>query len=99
MKYISFHKSYVTEDDISEVIVLIIPFTTTGEVIDYFNAKPFIADVDKGTLNIDVSKTEQRITNEKRVVITIRFASQPCNIDEFLDVVNKYGLFVISSRS
>ena len=82
-----------------EVIVPTVTFTATGEVIVYFNAKPVFADVDKDTLNIDVRKLEQKITNKTRAIIPVHFAGQPCDMDEIMDIAKKYNLKVIEDAA
>ncbi len=82
-----------------EVIVPAITFTATAEVITYFNARPVLADVDRETGNIDVSKIEERITKRTRAIIPVHYAGQPCDIDEILGIAKKYNLSIIEDAA
>ncbi len=82
-----------------EVIVPTVTFTATGEVIDYFNAKPVLADVNRDTLNIEVCEIEKKITDKTKAIIPVHFAGQSCDMDEILDLSKKYGLKVIEDAA
>lgn len=87
----------ITEGD--EVITPNITFTATAEVVTYFNARPVLVDVEEDTLNIDVSKIEEKITDKTRAIIPVHFGGQPCDMDEIIDIAQKYNLFIIEDAA
>lgn len=82
-----------------EVIIPDITFTATAEVVTYFNARPVLVDVGEGTLNIDVSKIEEKITKRTKAIIPVHFGGQPCDMDEIIDIAKKYNLFIIEDAA
>ncbi len=53
-----------------EVIIPTMTFTSTGEVVCYFDAKPILVNVEKETHNIDISAIEKAITPKTKAIIT-----------------------------
>ncbi|MBE0426175.1 MAG: DegT/DnrJ/EryC1/StrS family aminotransferase [Nitrospirae bacterium] len=82
-----------------EVIIPAITFTATAEVVTYFNAKPVLADVNRKTCNIDVSKIEEKITKRTRAIIPVHYAGHPCDMEPVLDIAKKYNLLVIEDAA
>lgn len=82
-----------------EVIIPDTTFTATAEVVTYFKAKPVLVDVEKDTLNIDVSKIEGEITKRTRAIMPVHFGGQPCDMDEIIDIAKKYNLFIIEDAA
>lgn len=82
-----------------EVIIPDTTFTATAEVVTYFKAKPVLVDVEKDTLNIDVSKIEGKITKRTRAIMPVHFGGQPCDMDEIIDIAKKYNLFIIEDAA
>jgi perosamine synthetase len=82
-----------------EVIIPAVTFTATAEVITYFKAVPVLADVDEDTLNIDVTKIEEKITYKTKAVIPVHYGGQPCDMDEIMDIAGRYELAVIEDAA
>jgi perosamine synthetase len=82
-----------------EVIIPSMTFTATGEVVCYFNAVPIIVDVEKNTHNIDFFAIERAITSRTRAIIPVHFAGQPCDMDEIMQLADKYRLTVIEDAA
>lgn len=82
-----------------EVIIPNITFTATAEVVTYFNAIPILVDVEEDTLNMDVSRIEEKITNKTKAIIPVHFGGQPCDLKEIRDIAEKYNLFVIEDAA
>jgi perosamine synthetase len=87
----------LTSDD--EVIVPSTTFVATAEVVRYFGAKVVMADIEKGTHCIDVSKLESLITRKTRAVIPVHFGGQPCDMDEILSLARAKGIAVIEDAA
>jgi len=82
-----------------EVIVPSTTFVATAEVVNYFNAKPVLVDIDSETHLIDVSKIEEKITKRTRAIIPVHFSGQPADMDEILEIAKRYNLYVIEDAA
>ena len=82
-----------------EVIVPAITFTATAEVVCYFKAKPVFVDVERGTLNINSTKIEEKITPKTKAIITVDYGGQAVDYDEILKIAKKHKLFVIEDAA
>ncbi|MCS6943765.1 MAG: DegT/DnrJ/EryC1/StrS family aminotransferase [Geminocystis sp.] len=82
-----------------EVIIPTNTFIATAEVVTYFGAKPVLCDIEEDTHNIDVSKIESLITPKTRAIIPVHFAGQPCDMDEILEIAEKYNLKVVEDAA
>ena len=60
-----------------EVIVTPLTAFPTIEAIMYTQAKPIFVDVDVHTLNIDVSKIEEKITKNTKCIIPVHLYGNP----------------------
>lgn len=78
-----------------EVITTPFTFIATAEAITYINATPVFVDIDRNTLNIDVSKIEGKITPKTRAIIVVHLFGQPADMDEIIALAKKYNLKVI----
>jgi UDP-4-amino-4,6-dideoxy-N-acetyl-beta-L-altrosamine transaminase len=78
-----------------EVIVTPMTFAASANAILYCEAIPVFADIDKRTYNIDVQDIERKITEKTRAIVPVHFAGQPVDLDEILELAQKYGLRVI----
>ena len=82
-----------------EVIVPTMTFPATAEIVCYFGAKPVIVDVSEDTLNISLKEIEKAITPKTKAIIPVHYGGQPCDMDEILDLANKYGLKVLEDAA
>ncbi|SMO55258.1 perosamine synthetase [Balnearium lithotrophicum] len=82
-----------------EVIVPAITFVATAEVVNYFKAKPILVDVEKETHLIDVSKIEEEITPKTKAIIPVHYSGQPADMDEILEIAEKYNLYVVEDAA
>lgn len=79
----------------SEVITTPITFIATNMAILYENLVPMFADVDYGTLNIDVASTRKRINDRTRAIMAVHYGGQPCDLNELHDLAVQHGCFLI----
>src|SRR6476646_5039461 len=63
-----------------EVLVPTMTFAATAEVVAYFRARPVLIDCVQDTLNLDINRIEQAITEKTRAIIPVHFAGQPCEM-------------------
>jgi len=78
-----------------EVITTPFTFIATAEAITYVGATPVFVDIDRHTLNIDVSKIEERITQKTKAIIVVHLFGQPADMDEISALAKKYDLKII----
>ena len=78
-----------------EVITTPFTFIATAEAITYVGATPVFVDIDSRTLNIDVSKIEERISQKTKAIIVVHLFGQPADMDEILALAEKYDLKII----
>lgn len=82
-----------------EVITTPMTFVATINMIEVLGAKPVFVDIEKETMNIDPSKIEKKITSRTRAIVPVHFAGLPCDMDEILNIANKYNLLVVEDAA
>jgi dTDP-4-amino-4,6-dideoxygalactose transaminase len=78
-----------------EIITTPMTFCATVNAIIHAGATPVLADVDPGTMNIDPSAIEARISPKTRAILPVHFAGRPCEMDALCDISRRYGLKLI----
>lgn len=78
-----------------EVIMPSYTFTSTANAILIFGARPVFCDVHPKDMNIDVQKIEKLITPKTKMIIPIDYAGVPCDMDEIMQISEKYNLVVM----
>lgn len=81
-----------------EVIVPAIGWSTTYYPIHQYNLKLVFVDVDLDTLNIDISKIENAISNKTVAIMAVNLLGNPCQFDELLNLSKKYNLEIIEDN-
>jgi len=87
------------------VITSPMTFAATAEVIRYFNAEPAFVDIDPETMNIDVTKLEEKVSYliaggvRIKAIMPVHFAGQPCDMDSIMTIAHKYNLKVIEDAA
>ncbi|MBL8026969.1 MAG: DegT/DnrJ/EryC1/StrS family aminotransferase [Fibrobacteres bacterium] len=82
-----------------EVIIPVNTFTATGEVVEYFKAKPVLCDVRKDTQNINEKLIESKITKKTKAIIPVHYSGLPCEMDTIMKIARKHGLKVIEDAA
>lgn len=82
-----------------EIITTPMTFASTVSMIILCGGKPVLADIEPGTLNIDVSEVRKKITPRTRVIIPVHFAGQACDMDPLFALAKEYGLTVIEDAA
>lgn len=82
-----------------EVITTPMTFCATVNAIIHAGATPVLADVDPRTMNIDPEAVEARITSRTRAILPVHFAGRPCEMNELLEIAEKYGVKVIEDAA
>ncbi len=78
-----------------EVITTSLTFCATVNAIIHAGATPVIVDVDPGSMNIDVERVKEAITDNTRAILPVHFAGRACDMNGLLELVNAYGLTLI----
>ncbi len=78
-----------------EVITTAMTFCATANAVIHAGATPVPADIEPGTLNIDPSDIERKITERTRAIMPVHFAGRPCDMDAIMAIAKKHDLLVI----
>ena len=73
-------------------------FIATANVINYVGAKPLFVDISLETYNIDPQRLEETIKKYKdkvKVVIPVHLYGYPCEINEILEISEKYSIKIL----
>jgi dTDP-4-amino-4,6-dideoxygalactose transaminase len=82
-----------------EIIVPALSFVATGNSVLHAGFKPVFVDIDRKTLNIDVKKIEEKITEKTRAVIAVHLMGKPADMNVINDIAKKYNLIVIEDAA
>ena len=58
-----------------------------------------LADIEPGTLNIDVAKVAEKITPRTRAIIPVHFAGQSCDLDPLFALARQHNLTIIEDAA
>lgn len=78
-----------------EIITTPFSFVATTSSIVWQGCEPVFVDIDKDTLNIDVTKIEAAITPDTSAILATHVFGNPCDIDAIETLAKKYSLKVI----
>lgn len=84
--------------DQDEVIVPGISWSTTYFPINQAGLKIVLVDVDKNTLNIDISKIEKAITKKTKAIMSVSILGNPCDFYNLRKLCKKYNLLLIEDN-
>lgn len=82
-----------------EIITTPMTFASTVSMIILCGGTPVLADIEPGTLNIDVAKVREKITPSTRAIIPVHFAGQACDMDPLFALAKEYGLTIIEDAA
>ncbi len=84
---------------VDEVIVPALSFVATGNAVVHARFKPVFVDVERKTLNIDVNRIEQAITEKTRAILPVHLMGKMADMDAINGLAKKYSLFVIEDAA
>lgn len=87
----------ISEGD--EIITTPMTFASTVSMIILCGGTPVLADIEPGTLNIDVAKIREKVTPRTKAVIPVHFAGQACDMDPLFALAKEHGLTVIEDAA
>lgn len=82
-----------------EIITTPFTFIATAEVIALLGLKTVLVDVEPDTFLIDATKIEKVITNKTKAIIPVHIFGQLANMDDIMDIAQKYNLKVIEDAA
>jgi len=82
-----------------EVITSPFTFVSTVNVIEYQGAKPVLADINEDTFNLDPVNLEEKINKNTKAIIPVHYGGQSCEMDEIMEISEKYDLKVIEDAA
>jgi CDP-6-deoxy-D-xylo-4-hexulose-3-dehydrase len=81
-----------------EIIVPSVGWSTTYSPLFYLGLNPIFIDIDKKTLNIDVSKVENAITPRTKAIFTVNLLGKSSDSNALLKLCNKYKINLIEDN-
>ena len=82
-----------------EVILPVLNFISSAEVIAYCGGVPVFVDVNRDDHNIDTHLIEEKITENTRAIMPMHFGGQPADMDSILCIAEKHALHVIQDAA
>ena len=82
-----------------EVITPVFTCTATNIPLLYIGAKPVFADVDPGTLNINVEHARTLATERTKAIVCVHYGGLPCDMDELHKLAAELGVPVIEDAA
>ncbi len=81
-----------------EVILPSFTFVSTANAIVMQKAKPVFVDIDN-TLNIDISKIEEKITSKTKALYPVHYAGCSCDMDKLMHIAKTNNLKVVEDAA
>tara|TARA_B100001142_G_scaffold278196_1_gene288164 strand:- start:531 stop:1670 length:1140 start_codon:yes stop_codon:yes gene_type:complete len=88
--------------DISPGDEIIVPsYTFVSSALAFYmrGAKIVFVDIRADTLNIDVSKLEDLVTDRTRAIVAVHYGGIACEMDELITLSLKYGIHIIEDNA
>jgi len=82
-----------------EVLVPTITFASTAHAVSYCGATPVFVDIEADTLNVDVDKLKQYVTQNTKAIIPVHFGGHCCNMESIWRFATAHDLFVIEDAA
>ena len=82
-----------------EIITTPMTFASTVSMIILCGGTPVLADIEPGTLNIDVSLIRGKITPRTKAIIPVHFAGQSCDMDPLFALAGEFNLMIIEDAA
>lgn len=79
-----------------EVIVPPMTFAATANAVVFRGATPVFCDIDSGTLLIDPSLVEAKVSPKTKAIIAVDYAGQPCDYDALREIADRNKLVLIA---
>ena len=88
-------KKYFNWEDDDEIIVSPVGFPTTISTIVQNNLKPVFIDIEYNTLNFDLSKIEEKITDKTKGIFVSPVLGNPPDMDKLKEICDTHNIQLI----
>jgi len=78
-----------------EVIVPVLTFVATANVVRYTGATPIFVDATIDNWCIDTAQIEEAITQRTKAIIPVHLYGHPCYMDAIMSLAEKHNLYII----
>lgn len=78
-----------------EVILPSYTFSSTANAVVRQGARPVFCELETKTMNIDVTKIEDLVNKNTKMIIPIDYAGIPCEIETVMDIARRHHLTVM----
>lgn len=82
-----------------EVITTPLTFCATINSIIYTGATPILVDIDQDTMNIDLSRIEEKITDKTKAIVPVYYAGQAVNHETLNSIAIKHKLLILADAA
>jgi perosamine synthetase len=82
-----------------EVIVPTMTFSSTGQTVCYFGARPVLVDCEPNSFQICPDAIARAITPKTRALIPVHYSGCPANLDSILDIARRHNIRVIEDAA
>ncbi|PIQ97879.1 MAG: UDP-4-amino-4,6-dideoxy-N-acetyl-beta-L-altrosamine transaminase [Nitrospinae bacterium CG11_big_fil_rev_8_21_14_0_20_56_8] len=82
-----------------EIITTPMTFPATSNVLVHERLEPVFVDIEPGTLNLDASRIEAKITSRTRGILPVHFGGHPCDMDAIEDIAARHRLAIIEDAA
>jgi len=82
-----------------EVITTPLTFAATLNMIVLAGAKPVLVDIDPATLNMDMNRLQDAVTDKTRLIMPVHFAGLPVDLDPLYQLAEQRGIRVIEDAA
>ena len=82
-----------------EVITTSLTWPATVNMIHLCGGRPVFVDVERDTLNLDVSCVEEAITKRTRAIVPVHFAGQSCDLDGLRNICKSRDITLIEDAA
>ena len=82
-----------------EVITTPMTFAATLNTIVLAGGRPVLADIEPGSLNLDLVKAERAVTERTRAIVPVHFAGRPLDLDALYAFAGRHSLRVVEDAA
>lgn len=82
-----------------EVIVPVNTFVATAETVEYCEATPVFADIDRETHCITAESIQKALSPKTKAVMTVHYAGHPCDMQPIRTIAQKNNVYIIEDAA
>ena len=81
-----------------EVIVPDLTFVASPNSVEMVGGKINLIDIEKKSLNIDISKIKSMVTKKTKAIMPVDFNGRSANLDELKEIAEEENLWIVQIR-